>query len=102
LVWTGFGFKKKIQFGYFFFIKTEPNGKWSSLLIASPLFFRDKMIKFYFKWYKYDFFIIYISISKLLKKHFDILSITPWHEKQACRRHPYTPVAGNRWRKRSF
>ena len=26
-VWTGFGFFKKNQFGYFFFIKTEPNKK---------------------------------------------------------------------------
>jgi hypothetical protein len=26
-VWTGFGFFKKIQFDYYFFIKTEPNKK---------------------------------------------------------------------------
>ena len=36
-VWTGFGFFKKIRFGYFFFIKTEPNWKWSSLLSMLPL-----------------------------------------------------------------
>jgi len=34
-VWTGFGFLKKIkfQFNYFFLIKTEPNQKWSPLIL---------------------------------------------------------------------
>jgi hypothetical protein len=29
--------KKKIQFSYFFLIKTEPNRKWSSLIIRDIL-----------------------------------------------------------------